>query len=80
MHSTAGKDSLLGGVYNLTLDAQVLPVECFNSFDITFELVSLVRLATPVKVIQNLKQFLRLAQAPSQPAIDMSGLALICPT
>lgn len=80
LHFNAEKDSLLGGVYNLTLDAEVFPVECFNSFDIIFESVSLVRLATPVKVIQNFKQFLRLAQAPSQPAIEMSGLALSCPT
>lgn len=43
----------------LESDARALPVEWFNSFDIIFESVTLVHLATPVKVIQNLKQFLK---------------------
>lgn len=43
----------------LVSDARALPVEWFSSFDIIFESVTLVHLATPVKVIKNLKRFLK---------------------
>lgn len=39
--------------------AAALPTEWLNSFDIIFESVTLVHLPTPVKVIQNLKPFLK---------------------